>query len=94
MTNTFIIPADVAEHVRHIAAGMERAAQRLEHLHSVWGADNADQDMGDGEIWEWTVHIEHSEFERLIATLRNVAEFNEWLGKFGAPELAESEGAE
>lgn len=94
MTQTFIIPADVAEHVRHIAAGMDKAAQRLEYLHKIYGDGNEDRDMGDGDVWEWTVDVEHSEMERLIETLRNVAEFNEWLGKFGAPELTESEGAQ
>jgi hypothetical protein len=82
---TFIIPADVAAHARKVGEAMAKTAQRLERLHAIYGDGECDKDMGDGEIWEWTVDLDHSEVERMIANLRRVAEWSEWLAKFGAP---------
>ena len=85
MIRTFMIPGEVADHARKAATVMQGEAERLEHLHRVFGDGEADEDMGGGDIWEWTVSLDHSEIERLIVNMRRVAEFAEWLARFEAP---------
>lgn len=85
---TFLIPGDVAEHLRRVESVMQASVARLEYLHKVWGEGEEDD-----KFEEWHLEIAHSEAERLIESLRRTGSFAGWLAQFGAEGIdRETEG--
>jgi len=80
MADTFRIPADIAAHAISTAEAMERTARYLERQHEIFADEDKLDD--DGTVWEWSVSLDHSAVERLIANTREVGKFLNWLGQF------------
>lgn len=85
MAQDISIPADVAEHCGKAAEALGRHVARLEYLHELWADE--DPDAENGHFWH--VQIAHPEATQLRDNLAQVAEFLDWLAKFG-PEAGDN----
>lgn len=84
MHNDIKLPSDVAAKLAEIAVVNEIDARTLERVMAIYGDGETDDIMDDGTVWEWTVNLDHSHVARLIANLRMVGKFVDWLSQFKA----------
>ena len=76
------IPHDVADMLRGISTVLSSHAKSLDRNLFLWGEGEEDTVYDDGAVYEWQVLLDHSEVEKLVHNLRDVAKFADHLAQF------------